>query len=64
VRRQILQRDLPAVSLQHPHLRRQVLRHRIGELHLSVLRHVGEQQGSEDLGHRADLEDGVAVDGP
>jgi hypothetical protein len=62
VRSQIDERDFLSAALRHLHVRRQVLRHRIGERHFPALHHVREQQRGEDFRDGADLEDRVGVD--
>ena len=62
VRRQVEQRDLAIAAAQEGQvLRRQQLRDRIVERDFAALHHVRQQQRSEHLGDRADVEDGIAA---
>ncbi len=62
MRREINERDLPAIALRRLGVCWQKFRNGIGQRHFAVLDHVREQQRREDLRDRSNLEDRVAVE--
>jgi hypothetical protein len=60
---QVDELDRAPIALRHTDVRRQVLADRIVERDFAPLCHVGEQQDSEQFGHRSDLEERVCTDG-
>jgi hypothetical protein len=61
---QVDQGDLAPAALRHGDAGGQIVRDRVVQRRLAAPGHVGQQQGGEHLGDRADLEDGVGIDAP
>ena len=61
MRGQIAKRDGFAIANRHARSRRQQLRHRLIHPDLAPVGHVGQQQRSEKLGDRPNLEQGFFV---
>lgn len=59
---QVEQRDLSAMTSRHRDGGRQILLHRIIEVHFTAFDHVLQQQTGKWLGDGSDIEKGVTVD--